>query len=114
MRVAEAKDGGELRIYTIANPTANAVGVRQVQFSDNVRAADVDGLRAWDVSFTLREIKSVPELAEQREPKAEAVAQTSTASAVQTGQTAFERLIGKTTRVLTADEATQTPDTFGK
>lgn len=77
MRVAEAKDNGSRRIYTIANETANAAGIRQVRFSERISFTEQDGLRAWDVSFTLREYLSNPERREMREDTPEAVQQTS-------------------------------------
>ncbi|WP_419787301.1 DNA-binding protein [Pseudodesulfovibrio sp.] len=76
-RVAEAKTNGERKVYTITNSTANAMGIRQVRFAENFSAQEKDGLRAWDVSFTLKEYLSNPERVEQREKKPEPVAQTS-------------------------------------
>lgn len=68
IRVAEARgNGGRLKVYTVANTTANAAGVRQARFEGAVRWQEKDGLRAWDVSFALREYLSNPERVEQRE-----------------------------------------------
>jgi hypothetical protein len=83
-RVSEAKDNGSRKIYTVANDTANALGVRQVRFAENISFQEKDGLRAWDVSFTLKEYLSIPERVEQREEKTEAVAQTSEGTATET------------------------------
>lgn len=76
-RIAEAKTNGERTVYTITNLTANAMGIRQVRFAENFNVQEKDGLRAWDVSFTLKEYLSNPERVEQREEKTESVAQTS-------------------------------------
>ncbi|GAB6177972.1 hypothetical protein JCM16814_28630 [Desulfobaculum senezii] len=84
IRIAEAKDeDGTLHIYTVANLTANAAGVRQAQFCDHVQWQEVDGLAAWSVSFTLREHMSVPERVETRQkPKQKTVEQQSEGKAV--------------------------------
>lgn len=85
IRIAEAKDeDGTLHIYTVANLTANAAGVRQAQFCDHVQWQEVDGLAAWSVSFTLREHMSVPERVETRQkPQQKAVEQQSDGQSVQ-------------------------------
>ncbi|MCJ2164668.1 MULTISPECIES: DNA-binding protein [unclassified Pseudodesulfovibrio] len=83
-RVSEAKSNGSRKIYTLTNRTANAVGVRQVRFAENITFQEKDGLQAWDVSFTLKEYLSVPERVEKREKKPEAVAQTSEGTATET------------------------------
>lgn len=69
MRVAEATQSGDGKKYTITNPTANAVGMRECTFSGDFKAEEDEALRKWNISFTLAEHKSVPELAESREPK---------------------------------------------
>ena len=83
-QVIEARDeNGEGKVYTIANRDANAVGIRQVKFTDRVSWKPQEGKRAWDVSFVLREYFSVPEKAEQRESQPETVAQKSEGKAVE-------------------------------
>lgn len=78
IRKAEAKDeDGALIIYTITCREADVAGIRQVRFADAIRWKPFDRLRAWSVSFTLREYLSVPEKAEQREKGKQSVAQTS-------------------------------------
>ena len=67
MRVAEATENGDSKIYTITNDTANTAGMRQGRFTGNIRADEDEGLRKWDVAFTLVEHISVPEMAEARE-----------------------------------------------
>lgn len=69
MRVAEAEEGGQGKIYTVTNTTANMAGMRQARFTGEIRADENDSLRKWDVSFTLAEHLSVPELAEARQPQ---------------------------------------------
>ena len=67
IRVSEAKGGSGAKVYTIANTTANAAGIRQVVFSDRVSWDEQEGRKCWNVQFTLAEYKSVPERAESRE-----------------------------------------------
>lgn len=74
-RVAETTSGGDNRIYTVTNRTANAAGMRQGKFSGDFQADEQEGLRCWLVSFTLAEHISIPERLEAREPKKEATAQ---------------------------------------
>jgi hypothetical protein len=69
MRLAEATaDSGQLKTYRLVNDTAEAFGVRQVQFSDTVSAREDDNLSAWRVQFTLMEKLSNPERVETRRP----------------------------------------------
>lgn len=58
--------GGALALYRVANLTANAVGIRQVNFAGKLEAAEQDGKMAWSVQFTLREKNSVPEKRQAR------------------------------------------------
>jgi hypothetical protein len=102
VRVAEKRGAnGDLAIHTIVNRTANAAGIRQVQFTDTLSWTELDGLLAWTVSFTLREYLSVPERVEQRQAAANTVQQTSAATPVAenaaTGVqlTNFEKLLAK-------------------
>lgn len=67
IRVSEAKGGSGAKVYTIANTTANAAGIRQVVFSDRVSWDEQEGRKCWNVQFTLAEHKSVAERAEARE-----------------------------------------------
>lgn len=77
IRVAEAKENGTRKVYTITNQTANVAGIRQVRFAEGFNWQEKDGLLAWDVSFTLKEYLSNPERVEQREKKAAPVVQVS-------------------------------------
>lgn len=77
MRVAEATSGGDGKLYTITNDTANTAGMRQGRFSGSITVAEADNLRLWEVSFSLAEQVSVPEMAEAREGGKAAAAQTS-------------------------------------
>jgi hypothetical protein len=86
---AEARDSGDrMRVYACVNDTVNAMGVRQVQFTERFAVNESDGPRCWDVSFTLREFQSRPEMVEQRESAPKAVTQSSAGKAV--GETAPE------------------------
>jgi len=67
MRLAEATaGGGQLHLYRVVNDSAEAFGVRQVEFSDGISAREDDSLRAWLVQFTLSERQSNPEKVEGR------------------------------------------------
>lgn len=80
---AEARDSGDrMRVYACVNDTVNAMGVRQVQFTERFAVNESDGPRCWDVSFTLREFQSRPEMVEQRESAAKSVTQSSAGKAV--------------------------------
>ncbi|WP_443190159.1 baseplate complex protein [Pseudomonas indica] len=61
--------GGQRRTYRIVNDTAEAFGVRQVEFSDNLSAREDDSLAAWRVQFTLSEKLSTAERVETRRPR---------------------------------------------
>ena len=67
MRVAEATDGGDSKVYTVTNDTANTAGMRQARFTGNIRADEAENVRAWEISFSLTEHISVPEMAEARQ-----------------------------------------------
>jgi len=69
MSLAQATgSGGQRKVYRIVNDTAEAFGVRQVEFSDSVTAREDDTLKAWRVSFTLAEKLSTAERVETRRP----------------------------------------------
>lgn len=60
--LAEAVDsGGKQVVYRVSNLTASAINLRQATFTGRLSAPESDTLRAWNVSFTLREYSSVPE-----------------------------------------------------
>jgi hypothetical protein len=67
MRLAESTQGGGQRTtYRIVNDTAEAFGIRQVEFTDGVSAREDDTLNQWIVQFTLSEKLSNPEKVENR------------------------------------------------
>lgn len=68
--LAESENSnGEQTKYRISSVTAEAVNMREVQFSDTVTANEMQDKLAWQVSFTLKEINSVSEKKEQRKKK---------------------------------------------
>lgn len=74
--LAEAEDGkGEQVKYRVSSITAEAVNMREVQFSNEVQAQELKEQLAWQISFTLREVNSVAEKKERRKPKPKAKAQ---------------------------------------
>jgi hypothetical protein len=64
--LAEAKDGGNLKRYRVANLTAQAINFRIATFTGTIDASKVDGKQAWQVTFTLREHLSVAEKRDAR------------------------------------------------
>ena len=83
MRLAEATEsGGQRKTYRIVNDTAEAFGVRQVQFTDGVSAREDDSLFAWRIQFTLSEKLSNPERVEKRRPGNAVTSQSSPGQAV--------------------------------
>lgn len=86
--LASAKDGSGNRVVRRLGATiGRTVKIRQVKFHGTVSAPEHQTLMAWQVSFSLREHLSVPEVTEQRQTKAAAsTAQTSeqTASVIPT------------------------------
>ena len=67
MRLAESTQGGGQRTtYRIVNDTAEAFGIRQVEFTDGVSAREDDTLNQWIVQLTLSEKLSNPEKVENR------------------------------------------------
>ncbi len=67
MRLAESTQGGGQRTtYRIVSDTAEAFGIRQVEFTDGVSAREDDSLAQWIIQFTLSEKLSNPEKVESR------------------------------------------------
>ncbi len=62
---ATAADG-QLKTYRLVNDSAEAFGIRQVQFSDNLSIREDDNLHAWQVQFGLIEQYSNAERVELR------------------------------------------------
>lgn len=101
-RVAEATEHGDSKIYTITNDTANTAGMRQGHFTGTIRADEDEGLRKWNVSFSLIEHSSVPEMAEARQAARESGTQANAGEAVEAGASAppGEENLGSVERVL--------------
>lgn len=73
---AESEDGkGEQSKYRVSCTIAEAVNIREVQFSGEVSAIEQSGQLGWAISFTLREVNSVAEKKDQRKKKPKAKAQ---------------------------------------
>jgi FlaA1/EpsC-like NDP-sugar epimerase len=58
----------------IVDDLAEAMDIRQVRFVDGLNVTQSDGLQAWNVTFTLEEVRSVAERREEREKPDEIVA----------------------------------------
>jgi hypothetical protein len=86
MRLAESVgSGGQMHLYRVVNDTAEAFGIRQVEFSEGISAREDDSLRAWLVQFTLSERQSNPEKVEGRRAGNAVNTQGGPGSAVGTG-----------------------------
>ena len=80
--VAKAKDEADKPvIYTIVDPLAKAMKIRQVIFVDTFRVTEGEG-QYWQISFTLSEHKSVAEKKEQRVTETTTTPQQSDATTV--------------------------------
>ncbi|GAA4649017.1 hypothetical protein GCM10023116_12910 [Kistimonas scapharcae] len=67
---AQALDtAGKPMVYVISDDLAEAMDIRQVEFTGDFRVDEQDNLQAWSVRFSLREHLSVPEKKEQRQEK---------------------------------------------
>ncbi|PAU57342.1 DNA-binding protein [Pseudomonas sp. PICF141] len=118
MRLAEATaGGGQLHLYRVVNDSAEAFGVRQVEFSDGISAREDDSLRAWLVQFTLSERESNPEKVEGRRAGNKVNAQGAPGNAVGEGGTSgtssdnpalsgFEKVLGRVDKWLGGSEPT--------
>lgn len=62
-------DAGAAEPHVIVDNLCSALKIRQVTFCDQVDIFEVDGQRAWDVTFTLSEYKSPAEVADSRSTK---------------------------------------------
>ncbi len=76
-------DAGNRVVRRLGSNIGRIAKIRQVKFCGNVSAPEHGSLMAWAVSFSLREHLSIPEVAEQRQPKTPAT--TGQASAQTTG-----------------------------
>ncbi|OOF58935.1 hypothetical protein [Rodentibacter myodis] len=90
--LAESEDGkGEQSKYRVSCTVAEAVNMREVQFSGEVTATEQNGQLGWVVSFTLREVNSVAEKKDQRKKKPKAKVQSEKAPTAQnTNKSAVE------------------------
>lgn len=80
-KLAEATEGGARVTYRISNKTAEALGVKQVKFSSSIEAMEQETTRQWNISFTLAEVRSVPQKKEERTPQPAAAQQGATGQA---------------------------------
>lgn len=74
-KMAEATEGGARTTYRISNKTASALGIKEVKFASKIEAVEQETTRQWNVSFTLAEVRSVPQKKEERAPQVAAAQQ---------------------------------------
>lgn len=83
--LAEAEDGkGEQEKYRVSAIIAEAVNMREVQFSGEVSAVDAGDKLAWKIQFQLKEVNSVAEKKEGRKKKPTAKKQREKAKSTKT------------------------------
>lgn len=95
--VESLDESGKQTVYTIVDPLAQAMKIRQVQFMDNFAAREAESQHAWNVSFTLVEHLSVPEKIEQRQeatPVTQQAAQGDTVAVTAEATTEVRELTG--------------------
>lgn len=64
------ESSGALKVYRVANATAAAINFREATFTGQIDAVAQEDRLAWQVSFTLREKRSVPEKRQARKGNA--------------------------------------------
>lgn len=85
--LAEAEDGkGEQVKYRVSCISAAAVNMREVQFSNEVSAQELEDKLAWSIAFTLREVNSVAEKKAARRTKPQVKIQGENAPVAQSSQ----------------------------
>lgn len=120
-RVESMDADGKLTVYHIVDTTAQALNIRQVQFNETLSVRELDGKKAWQVSFTLTEYRSVPEKVEQRQQTAAAETQSAGGAAVPTtppaptadgdaSLTGFERFLAWTDDALAPENPADNSD----
>lgn len=103
--LAEAETGkGEQTKYRVSCTVAEAVNMREVQFSGEVSATEQNGQLGWSISFTLREVNSVAEKKDQRKKKPKAKAQVEKAPTAQTTNKSAGENSGKSGEENKSDE----------
>lgn len=88
-------EAGARKTWTITHPTANAAGIRQVQFTESVNWEEAGSLQMWTVSFTLRECLSNPERSEAREATKDPVEQKGAGKPINENGTQFDVIAKK-------------------
>lgn len=88
---AEATEkSGEQTKYRVSSVSAEAVNMREVQFSGSISATEQEDAMAWQVSFTLKEVNSVSEKKEKRKAKPKKKVQTEKAPEAKSTQPKVE------------------------
>ncbi|QIR10928.1 hypothetical protein [Avibacterium paragallinarum] len=88
---AEATEkSGEQVTYRVSSISAEAVNMREVQFSGSVSMVEQGDKMAWQVNFTLKEVNSVSEKKEKRKTKPKKKVQTEKAPEAKSTQPKVE------------------------
>lgn len=96
-QLAEAENGkGEQVKYRVSASIAEAVNMREVQFSDEVSAVDAGDKLAWKIQFKLKEVNSVAEKKESRKKKPKAKTQSEKAKSTKTSSSSNSSTENKT------------------
>lgn len=84
-RACDSKD--EPIVYAVSDALCDRMSIRNVIFAGELRAAEADGMRVYDVSFELQEFRSVSERREERANENAAAAAPAVDGEVQVGST---------------------------
>lgn len=66
LTLAEATKDGDRLVYDVVDRTAAAFGIKQVRFAERFDATEDTLLKAWNVTFSLKEYLSSAERVEKR------------------------------------------------
>jgi hypothetical protein len=81
-------------VYDITERTVNSANVRQVQFCGRIDQREAEDLKAWKISFRLKQFLSVAEKTEQRQEMTQA--ETTSADSL----TRFDSIVEKSEQAL--------------
>ncbi len=100
-QLAEQLDAAKKpKVFNIVDRTAKAMNIRQVRFSENFRVREDEMLHQWQVTFELKEYRSVAEKIEQRQTVKPAVVQQADEAKKEEPLTNFEKFLQSIDQVL--------------
>ena len=89
-------ENGARKEYTVTNDLATQYRIRRAKFDTEIKATeDTQGLKAWHVSFKLKEVQTVPEAKQQQiDNTAQDNSQSATTDAHENIQQQFDKVDG--------------------